>query len=355
MRVTSVRLKNFRNYEDCSFAPCAGVTVLMGDNAQGKTNALEAIYLTCAGRSHRTRQDRELIRWGAEMASVKVTAERRDGSHEVEIKIPAVGRRVVEIAGQRASRSGELMGHVTGVLFSPEDLRMVKDGPAERRRFIDMELSQMRPSYYAALQKYNRALLQRGTLLRTGDLTCLDVWDEQLARHGAQIMRARIAFTEKLAAIAREVHKSISGGEALEIEYRPGAKAEPDAEALLRLLRAARDVDQRRMTTSVGPHRDDLQFLISGADARAYGSQGQQRTLALSLKLSELEVMKGEMGEYPVLMLDDVMSELDPDRRRLLLERLNGVQTIIASTDPTDLAGARVDLLVRVSGGKLEQ
>ncbi len=355
MLVKKLAVENFRPYESAALCPAEGVTLLFGGNAQGKTALIEALQLCCTGRSHRTSRGLELIRPGQPFSRVNVTAERRAGRHDVEILLRPGEKKRILVGGSAVSRSGELMGHVTGVLFSPEDLRMVKDGPAERRRFIDMELSQMRPSYYAALQKYNRALLQRGTLLRTGDLTCLDVWDEQLARHGAQIMRARIAFAEKLSAIAREVHRSISGGEALEIEYRPGAKAEPDAEALLRLLRAARDVDQRRMTTSVGPHRDDLQFLISGADARAYGSQGQQRTLALSLKLSELEVMKGEMGEYPVLMLDDVMSELDPDRRRLLLERLNGVQTIIASTDPTDLAGARVDLLVRVNGGKLEQ
>lgn len=354
MIVKRLAVENFRPYEQAELFPAPGVTLLYGGNAQGKTALIEALYLCCTGRSHRTSRDLELIKTGQPFSRVTVAAERRDGRHDVEILLRPGEKKRITIGGSVASRSGELMGHVTGVLFSPEDLRMVKDGPAERRRFIDMELSQMRPAYYAALQRYNRALLQRGTLLRTGDLTCLDAWDEQLAKSGAEIMRARIQFVEKLSAIARGVHEGISGGEALEIEYRPGAKAEPEAGALLKLLQEARAADIRRQTTSVGPHRDDLAFLIAGSDARAYGSQGQQRTLALALKLSELEVMKAETGEYPVLMLDDVMSELDPDRRRLLLERLSGVQTVIASTDPADLAGARVDLSIRVQAGRLE-
>lgn len=354
MLVKRLTVENFRPYERAELCPAPGVTLLHGGNAQGKTALIEALQLCCTGRSHRTSRDQELIRAGQPYARVGVEAERRDGRHDVEILLRPGERKRISVGGSAVSRSGELMGHVTGVLFSPEDLRMVKDGPSERRRFADMELSQMRPAYYAALQRYNRALLQRGALLRAGDASCLDVWDEQLAKAGAEIMRGRIGFVEKLARIARDVHASISGGEALQIEYRPGAKADPEPGALLNLLRDARALDLKRMTTSVGPHRDDLMFLIDGADARAFASQGQQRTLALALKLSELEVMKAETGEYPVLMLDDVMSELDPDRRRLLLERLNGVQTLIASTDPADLAGARIDLAVRVVAGRLE-
>ena len=354
MLVKRLAVENFRPYEKAQLTPAPGVTLLYGGNAQGKTALIEALYLTCTGRSHRTTRDAELVKTGEAFARVTVEAERRDGRHDVEILLRPGEKKRITVGGSVATRSGDLMGHVTGVLFSPEDLRMVKDGPAERRRFVDMELSQMRPAYYAALQRYNRALLQRGTLLKTGDLTCLDAWDEQLAKSGAEIMRARISFVEKLSGIAKEVHQSISGGESFSIEYRPGAKTEPDAQSILKLLQDARALDLRRLTTSVGPHRDDLMFFVAGADARAYGSQGQQRTLALSLKLSELEVMRLETGEYPVLMLDDVMSELDPDRRRFLLERLSGVQTLIASTDPTDLAGAKVDLSVRVTAGKLD-
>lgn len=351
MRVTSVELKNFRNYEDCAFAPCAGVTVLMGDNAQGKTNALEAIYLTCAGRSHRTRQDRELVRWGAEMASVKVTAQRRDGSHEVEIKIPAVGRRVVEISGQKATRSGELMGHVTGVLFSPEDLTMVKDGPGERRRFVDIALSQIRPAYYYALQRYARALKQRNELLRAQSHLALDDFDQELARAGAEVMRNRAWYVQRLSEAAVLTHARIAGGrEDLSLEYRPGA-----GDDMLEKLRAGRAVDLKRMTTSVGAHRDDVAILIGGHDARVYGSQGQQRTAALSLRLAELRVMRDACGEWPILMLDDVMSELDPARRRSLVDALEDVQTIITCTDSDDLAGAKIGALYRVEAARLDR
>ncbi len=349
MRVTSVRLKNYRNYEDCSFAPCAGVTVFMGDNAQGKTNALEAIYLTCAGRSHRTRQDRELVRWGAEMASVHVTADRRDGSHEVEMKIPVAGRRVIEIAGQKAARSGELLGHVTGVLFSPEDLTMVKDGPGERRRFVDIALSQIRPAYYYALQRYARALKQRNELLRAQSVAALDDFDAELARAGAEVMRNRAWYVGQLSAAAVETHARIAQNrEALALEYRPGA-----GEDMLEKLRVNRAADLKRMTTSVGAHRDDVAILIDGRDARIFGSQGQQRTAALSLRLSELRVMRDACGEWPILMLDDVMSELDPARRRSLVDSLEDVQTIITCTDSDDLAGAKIGAIYRVEAARL--
>ena len=182
MRIRSIRLTDFRNYAEAEITPCGGVTVFTGDNAQGKTNILEAVYLCCTGRSHRTSHDREMIRTGADIARVRVDADRRDGHHDVEIILPRMERRRVKVAGNVVSRSGELLGHITGVLFAPEDLRMVKDGPAERRRFVDMELSQLRPSYYYALQRYSRALKQRGALLKEISLgnahaDTLDMWD----------------------------------------------------------------------------------------------------------------------------------------------------------------------------------
>ena len=321
----------------------------MGDNAQGKTNALEAVYLTCAGRSHRTRQDRELIRWGSDFASVGVNALRRDGSHQVDIIIPSAGKRVIKIAGQKAARSGELMGHITGVIFSPEDLGLIKDGPAERRRFMDIAISQLRPAYYYALQRYSRALRQRGEMLRTQFYAALDEFDEELARSGGEIMRHRSWYISRLNEVARDVHGHISmSREKLSVEYRPGG-----GEDMLERLRAARETDMRRMTTSVGVHRDDVALLIDGHEARLYGSQGQQRTAALSLRLSELTVMRDEAGEWPVLMLDDVMSELDPARRRQLVKYLGGVQVLITCTDPDDLAGAEIGVMFRVSGAEI--
>lgn len=349
MHIRQIRLENFRNYEKLLLEPCQGVNVLMGDNAQGKTNALEAVYLTCAGRSHRTRQDRELIRWGSDFASVGVNAMRRDGSHQVDIIIPSAGKRVIKIAGQKAARSGELMGHITGVIFSPEDLGLIKDGPAERRRFMDIAISQLRPAYYYALQRYSRALRQRGEMLRTQFYAALDEFDEELARSGGEIMRHRSWYISRLNEVARDVHGHISmSREKLSVEYRPGG-----GEDMLERLRAARETDMRRMTTSVGVHRDDVALLIDGHEARLYGSQGQQRTAALSLRLSELTVMRDEAGEWPVLMLDDVMSELDPARRRQLVKYLGGVQVLITCTDPDDLAGAEIGVMFRVSGAEI--
>ncbi|MGX8705933.1 MAG: DNA replication/repair protein RecF [bacterium] len=359
MNITHAQLTHYRSYETCALAPCGGVNVLLGDNGQGKTNVLEALYLCCTGRSHRTRQDRELIRWGADFASVKVQTERRDGSHDVEIILPAFGRRKLKIAGQEASRSGELMGHVTGVLFSPEDLRTVKDGPADARRFVDMALSQIRPAYYYALQRYARALKQRNEALKAvaikpGLLSTLDAWDEQLAAAGAELVRHRREYIARLSERAGETHREISDGkEQLEIRYAPSVAEGDELQVNMDALFAARESDLRRLTTTVGAHRDDVLLLIGGRDVRAFGSQGQQRTAALAMRLSELDVMREAMGEWPMLMLDDVMSELDPTRRRQLVSHLKGIQTFITCTDPDDLAGAEVGRMWRVSGGEL--
>ena len=342
-------------------APCEGVNVLLGDNGQGKTNVLEALYLCCTGRSHRTRQDKELIRWGADFAAVRVEALRRDGSHQVEIALPAMGRRRIKVSGQEIARSGELMGHVTGVLFSPEDLRTVKDGPAERRRFVDMALSQIRPAYYYALQRYARALKQRGEALKAvalqpGLMGTLDAWDEQLAAAGAELMAHRRSYVGRLGVAAGETHRDISDSrERLELKYLPSVTLGDDAQSILDALFAARETDARRMTTSVGPHRDDVQILVEGREVRAYGSQGQQRTAALAMRLSELDVMREELGEWPMLLLDDVMSELDPGRRRQLVGRLKGIQTFITCTDAEDLAGAEAGKVWRVEDGRLNE
>lgn len=361
MRILSAKLNHFRNYEACEFLPCSGVNVLLGDNAQGKTNLLEAMYLCCTGRSHRTHNDKELIFCGADFASVQVESEKTDGSHQVEMILPTNAKRKIKIAGREAARSGELMGHVTGVLFSPEDLRIVKDGPAERRRMIDMTLSQLRPSYYYALQRYNRALKQRNEALRAAAvnptfIATIDTWDEQLATVGAELMRQRSDYIRRLSEIACETYLEIAGGrETLSVAYRPNVSSGDDAQAIMDALFAARENDLRRTTTSVGPHRDEILFSVDGREVRAFGSQGQQRTTALSLRLSEMSVMREEMGEWPVLMLDDVMSELDPSRRRQLIRRLEGVQTIVTCTDQDDLAGAEIGAAWRVHNAKIEK
>ena len=361
MRITSIQLTDFRNYARAELRPCEGVTVLYGNNAQGKTALLEAVVLSCTGRSHRTPCDRELIRWEQEKGRVLIRAERRDGSHEVDMLLSQQSRKIVKVNGRTLQRTGELMGHVSGVLFAPEDLRMVKDGPAERRRFIDMELSQIRPAYYYALQRYAHALMQRNRLLRDIPLnpslkSTLEDWDAQLARHGAAIMAMRADFVRAISEAAHDNHLEISGGlEDLRARYMPSLDTEEsDTErALMGALFVARENDIRRGTTTVGPHRDDLMLTLSGVDVRVYGSQGQQRTTALSLKLAELDIMRRELGEAPVLMLDDVMSELDPKRRRHLLGRLRGIQTIVTCTDLSDLAEAEIGAAWRIQAGEI--
>ena len=354
MRITSIELTNFRNYARASLEPCPSITVLYGDNAQGKTALLESVVLACTGRSHRTPRDRELIRWDQETGSVAVRADTKDGGHDVELCLRQDARKTVRVDGKTLARSGELMGRIAGVLFAPEDLSIVKEGPGERRRFLDMAISQMRPGYYYALQRYQRALMQRNRLLRDiplhpGLKKTLPEWDHVLAENGISIMNYRAEFIGKLSAAAAENHREISGGhERFAVEYLMGVRDD-----LMNALIHSHDADIQRGSTTVGPHHDDVILTVDGRDVRAYGSQGQQRTAALSMKLAELDIMRREIGEAPILMLDDVMSELDPFRRRQLLGRLREIQTIVTCTDLTDLAEAQIGAAYRICQGVL--
>ena len=364
MRVKSLSLKNFRNYEQAIIAPDSGVTVFTGPNAQGKTNILEALHLCCLGRSHRTARDEELIRWGERSARVQIQTQQQDGTHEVTILLDKTQKKkkTVRIGARQAERIGELLGHVCGVLFSPEDLSIVKSGPAERRRFIDMQLSQLRPSYFYALQRAVRTLNQRNALLKEiaknpSLAPTLDMWDEQLALVGAQIAQDRREAIEQLSQDAKEAHASLTDGrEELRLWYISQTAESGDvAQQLLSRLHAARQEDLRRMTTTVGIHRDDIGVTINGKEARTFASQGQQRSAVLSLKLAQLEMAARETGEAPILMLDDVMSELDPGRRRQLIERIDRVQTFVTCTDLSDLAGARQGAVYHVENGVLHE
>ena len=362
MHVKSLSLKNFRNYEQALIAPSGGVTVFTGPNAQGKTNILEALHLCCLGRSHRTARDEELIRWGETSARVSIQTQQRDGTHEVTILLnkSSKKKKTVRIGARQADRIGELFGHVCGVLFSPEDLSIVKAGPAERRRFIDMQLSQLRPQYFYSLQRAVRTLNQRNTLLKEiaknpSLLPTLDMWDEQLALVGAQIAANRREAIECLSEDAAKAHASLTGGkETLRLWYISQTAESGDvASRLFDKLRANRQEDLRRMSTSVGVHRDDIGVTINGKEARTFASQGQQRSAVLALKLAQLEMAARETGEPPILMLDDVMSELDPGRRRQLIERIDRVQTFVTCTDLSDLAGAKQGSVYRVENGVL--
>ncbi len=348
MRVDKLKLINFRTYKSLSFLPSEGLTVITGENAQGKTNVLEALFMCAFGRSHRTSKDNDLIAWGTENEMgggcyIGLELHSRSGSHNIEIKMRPGEKKKIFIDRAQAERTGELMGMLNVVMFAPEDLSIIKEGPAERRRFLDMEISQLKPSYYCNLQRYNSVLKQRNALLKDGGLDRakqLFMWNEQLAMCGAKIMQDRLEFMDILSGISCELHKNISSSkETLDVFYSPSVGFADDMgdiikvkEKIITALERAEETDLIRCYTSVGPHRDDITVKINGTDVRAFGSQGQKRTAALSLKLSELELIKRISLEKPVLLLDDVLSELDDMRQRFLLESVSGCQCILTCT-----------------------
>jgi len=363
MRISSLRLQDFRTYHQLLLTPPPGITVLAGPNGTGKTNLLESVHLCCLGKSHRTSNDRDMIRSDAVTAAVQIKAVRADGTDEVGIRLfspSEAKRKVLYINGKTASRTGELMGHVTCVMFSPEDLDICRGAPQGRRRFTDMLLSQCGAGYYYALQHYNTALKQRNALLHDlahgGSLAQLDAWDEQLAQNAAPVIKARQYAAQTLDTLAREHYSYISGNqnERFSLSYASTlAESVSPEEDLLKLLRENRAEDLRRGTSCFGPHRDDLLLTLEGHDMKAFASQGQMRTAVLSLRLAELDMLTSRQGESPILLLDDVLSELDIGRRARLLQRLRGIQTLLTCTDPSDLGSAVPDAVLKVTPGEI--
>ena len=352
MRVTELRLVNFRNYAQMTIRPHSGLCVLTGENAAGKTNVLESVFLCALGRSHRTTHDSEMIRRGEAGAYVDLKLATEQGGREIEIRIPSGDRKQVSIDQTQISKSSEQIGVLNAVMFAPEDLAIVKDGPSERRRFLDMTISQMFPMYYLSLQQYNAVLRQRNALLKDPDRLyagALEAWNGQLALLGANIMLKRAEQTERLADIASTMHETLSDGkEFLDMYYEPNVPLS-DPAALVDEIRMAledsRERDIRYGSTTVGPHRDDLMFSLDGTDVRIYGSQGQQ-------------VLREERGEAPVLLLDDVFSELDRKRQEMLMVSVQGCQTFLTCTHLEDLeqAGIQETLKVyRVEDGTLTE
>ena len=341
MRLNTIKIKNFRNLEDITFVPGSHVTLLSGQNAQGKTNMLEAVYICSTGRSHRTARDRELIKFGGEAAFIDAVCEQRDGTHRIEIKLSSTNKKAVRINNSPAHRLGQLMGHMNAVMFSPEDLQLIKSGPSFRRRFVDIALSQMSSTYFYSLQRYQKTLEQRNALLKnqTGKTIeqTLDVWDAQLSKYGAYLCVRRLDFVRSLDAICSKIHGELTGGkEHLVVKYLTPLQSQSEKEMeeeLASLFKKHRASDIRRGVTSFGPHRDDIEMTVNEIDVRAFGSQGQQRTCALSMKLAEVDIMKNITGEYPLLLLDDVFSELDNSRREWLLSYIGNVQTFITCVD----------------------
>lgn len=334
MYIQSIELSNYRNYRSLVMEFDRGTNILFGDNAQGKTNILESVYLSGTSRSHRTVRDRELIRFGQEEAHIRTNLRRDDLSYRIDIHIRQGRSKGIAVNGMPVKKASELFGLLGIIFFSPEDLNIVKNGPAERRHFINAELSQIDRIYLSDLSNYNKALNQRNSLLREifnhpEMKETLDVWDEQLIAYGKRIIARRRAFVADMLPIVAKIHRKLSGErEELVISYEPSIDDIFFEDELLR----TRDRDMRMGTTNVGPHRDDLKFSIGGVDIRKFGSQGQQRTCALSLKLAEIQIMENKRGEKPVLLLDDVLSELDSNRQNYLLESINDIQTIITCT-----------------------
>ena len=383
MRINSIILENFRNYKNLELDFDDSRNIIVGENAQGKTNLVEAIYLTAFARSFRTSNSSDLIMFGESRARVNTDITSEDIDKNINIIIRSDGKKMIKKDGKVISKTTELLNNIVVIIFSPDDLRIIKDSPDRRRSFINRELSQMRPRYYEVLKRYNDALRQKNALLkgyfnikkktftRADNLSLndalnggnvsldglapgeggrsiydnsrrynedmLDVFDHQLADAGYELIRYRREFVEMLSDEAGEIMKKISGGrEDLRIEYKTTCDfvtASEGREILYKQFYHHRDKDIYNGSQTIGPHRDDIAFFINGKDARKYGSQGQQRTIALSLKLAEIRIARQILDESPVLLLDDVLSELDLDRQRFLVNEIDDVQLFITSAE----------------------
>lgn len=360
MKIKKLFLQNFRNYERENFEFSDGLNVLFGKNGQGKTNCAEAVFYLCTGTSLRIRHDKQLIRMGAECANIVAEAENRYGRVTIEADIYE-NKREIRVNGSKIHKNADLMGHINSVFFSPGELRLIQDGPDERRRFMNISISQTSPAYYTALLRYNKILDQRNTLLKNRDvdlvLDTLPVWDEQLCKYAAVIVKKRAEFVEKLAPYAKEYHAFLTdGGEELVIKpdrVYEGEESEISKKLLTRLENNY-EKDLRLGFTTVGPHRDDLEVTIGGVDAKAYASQGQTRTAALALKLSEVQIFKALSGESPILVLDDVMSELDLPRRKKLLKCISELQTVLTCTHAERVLYGTECNKIRIENGRIK-
>ena len=357
MIIKSIELADYRNYEELNLTFDRGTTILYGDNAQGKTNILEAVYLAATTKSHKGSKDREIIRFGKEEAHIRTYLEKENVETRVDMHLRKAGSKGIAIDGQKIKRAADLLGLCNVVFFSPEDLGIIKNGPAERRRFVDMELCQLDSIYLNDLNNYNKIVNQRNKLLKDMYLSpglkeTLGIWDMQLVAYGSKIIERRKVFVSQLNEIIYEIHKRLSGGkEELKIKYEPDTSVDDFESKLFMNM----DRDMKLKMTSVGPHRDDFVFQIGGMDARKFGSQGQQRTAALSLKLAEIELVKKITNDTPVLLLDDVLSELDSSRQQLLLAGMGDIQTIITCTGLEEFVNNRfrINKVYRVTDGKV--
>ncbi len=355
MFIDSLELAHYRNYENLNISFDRGINILYGDNAQGKTNILEAIFVSATTKSHRNSKDKEMIHFEQEEAHIRTQIIKHEIEHKIDMHLRKMKSKGIAINGQKIKKASELIGLLNVVFFSPEDLSIIKEGPGERRRFIDLELCQLDALYLFHLNQYNKIVHNRNKLLK--DLTSksslidtLDIWDEQLVHFGRLIIKRRAKFIDELNEIIYDIHQNITDHkEKLVIQYAPDVKEE----LFESKLKSHRERDLRLRQTSIGPHKDDCIFLINDLDVRKFGSQGQQRTAALSLKISEIELIKKLTKNMPVLLLDDVLSELDSNRQRHLLDSISNIQTIITCTGLDEFINNRFEInkIFKVTNG----
>lgn len=359
MIIESMELQHYRNYEKLQINFDPGTNIFYGDNAQGKTNVLEAAYVCCTTKSHRGARDRDIIQFDHDESHIKLQVRKDNVPYRIDMHLKKNKTKGIAINGLPIRRASELFGIANVVFFSPEDLNIIKNGPSERRRFIDLELCQVNKLYVHALANYNKIVIQRNKLLK--ELFAhpeyegtLDVWDEQLVAYGIQVMEQRKQFVDQLNAIIGEIHENLTGQrEQLSLRYEPNVEPEEFAAVLQR----SREADKKQKTTLTGPHRDDMSFFVNQIDIRKFGSQGQQRSAALSLKLSEIQLVKQLIHDYPILLLDDVLSELDSSRQNHLLNSIHHIQTMITCTGLDDFVEHRfqIDKVFKVIEGTVYQ
>ena len=359
MYIKSLELDDYRNYEKVSIKFDKGINILYGDNAQGKTNILEAIYLCSTTKSHRGNKDKEIIRFGCGESHIRALFNKNEVEYQVDIHLRNEKSKGIAINGVKLKKAAELLGLANIIIFSPEDLSIIKNGPSDRRRFVDAELCQLDKVYLYNLTNYNKIVNQRNNLLK--DILIhpelrdtLDVWDMQLVNIGNKIIERRKIFVDQLNGIISDIHLNLSGErERLKIIYDPNI----DIEGYEEKLKRHREKDIRYKLTSVGPHRDDFIFMINDMDVKKYGSQGQQRTAALSLKLAEIELVERITGSTPILLLDDVLSELDGGRQNYLLNSIRNIQTIVTCTGLDEFINSRIEInkIFKITEGSVKR
>lgn len=360
MFVRKLYLRDFRNYEEEELELAPLTNIIYGNNAQGKTNILEAVYLFAQGRSHRAKTDKELVRFGSEFATLKLDFSDKERDYSAKMQIAGNGKKAVRVNHVAIPKLSRLMNYLNVVMFSPEDLSIVKGSPSGRRRFADSAISQLYPSYMSALAEYNKTLIQKNSLLKAMRLSgvgadTLSVWNCQLAAAAVKVMRSRMDFVERIGRAAAAIQEEISG-ETLSMRYAPNIRIEDVTEtAVLDFLESRAGRERDAGASLYGVQRDDIEITVNGRDAKLFASQGQQRTAALSMKIAQSEYINDIKGEYPVLLLDDIMSELDINRRMYLSERIRDKQVLITSTDTDIVNGGTATRLFRIDSGKVVQ